>query len=477
MMWIQDASAILEELSDNLDISPEVRESAIAEYTRVAEWLGAEVSELREDAMVIFPQGSFRLGTVVHPLRDSHEIDVDLVCRLALGKEETTQEDLKNRVGERLREHQEYRRILREGRRCWILDYPGQFHLDVLPSIPDRDRKNRSILLTDRELRYWQHSHPIGYAEWFKEQMLDALMESRRIVAKAQTIDIEDVPEWETKTPLQRVVQLLKRHRDLYFKGDPDLCPISIIITTLAARSYDQETDLYNAMRNVVARMPSHIERRDGRWWVPNPVSQAENFADKWNENPAKATAFQNWLAQVARIVDPNVLAKSTSIQAERQLRESFQGTASELAAGASNQRVTVTGSNVPALGSTAHAERTKWPESLSYKSSVRGEVYPRYSGSRLWQMSERPVPKNVRLRFELKTNVPRPYDVFWQVVNTGEEAARAQQLRGEFYPSEGPQGVRWEPTAYAGSHWVEAFVVKDGVCVSRAKKTVRVRS
>ena len=39
---------------------------------------------------------------------------------------------------------------------------------------------------------------------------------------------------------LRRVVQILKRHRDHYFIGRaPSLAPISIIITTLAARSYD----------------------------------------------------------------------------------------------------------------------------------------------------------------------------------------------------------------------------------------------
>ncbi|MCL1595578.1 MAG: hypothetical protein M3132_14620 [Actinomycetia bacterium] len=36
---------------------------------------------------------------------------------------------------------------------------------------------------------------------------------------------------------------------------------------------------------------------------------------------------------------------------------------------------------------------------------------------------------------------------------------------------------MRWESTAYAGTHWVEAFVIKDGVCVARSgRKYVRVR-
>ena len=55
----------------------------------------------------------------------------------------------------------------------------------------------------------------------------------------------------EKKSPLQRVVQILKRHRDLMFNGDESK-PISIIITTLAARAYNKETDVLDALVNVV---------------------------------------------------------------------------------------------------------------------------------------------------------------------------------------------------------------------------------
>ena len=61
---------------------------------------------------------------------------------------------------------------------------------------------------------------------------------------------------------------------------------------------------------------------------------------------------------------------------------------------------------------------------------------------------------------------------VKWQVVNTGTEALAAEQPRGDFYESDEPEkGVRWETTAYRGTHWVEAFVIKDGVCVARSGK------
>ena len=78
-------------------------------------------------------------------------------------------------------------------------------------------------------------------------------------------------------------------------------------------------------------------------------------------------------------------------------------------------------------------------------------------------------------LKFTVETNVSAPYEVYWQVVNTGQEAAKQQQLRGQFSNSQ-KGAVHWETTAYAGTHWVEAFVVKDGVCVARSgRKYVKV--
>jgi len=62
--------------------------------------------------------------------------------------------------------------------------------------------------------------------------------------------------------------------------------------------------------------------------------------------------------------------------------------------------------------------------------------------------------------------------------VNTGREAAAARQLPGDFETSETTSpGVRWERTLYTGTHWVEAFVVKEGICVARSgRKHVHIR-
>ena len=80
-------------------------------------------------------------------------------------------------------------------------------------------------------------------------------------------------------------------------------------------------------------------------------------------------------------------------------------------------------------------------------------------------------LPKGADLRFVAQTDVPRPYRVFWQIVNTGKDAASARGLRGGFEEGTVTSGTltREEGTSYAGSHSIECFIVKDGYCAARS--------
>lgn len=299
----QMLSVLLNGAVEELDISSDLYEEAKVRYEEVGDWL----AEHGSPGLEIYPQGSFRLGTVVRPSSPSGEYDIDLVCLLPLQRQSTTQERLKQRVGEQLAD---YRRWKREQghddgpsapvpkRRCWTLEYPG-FHLDVLPSIPDDEHADTGILLTDKDLREWQHSNPIGYADWFRRRV-----ELAPTVLEKRHASVAPVPDWKARGPLQRVVQILKWHCMNMFDGDLDNKPPSILITTLAARAYYGQEDLFSATRAVLADMPSFIENRDGKWWVANPAHEEENFTDKWNEYPVRRKAFYAWHEEITARMD-----------------------------------------------------------------------------------------------------------------------------------------------------------------------------
>jgi hypothetical protein len=324
-------SEILEELGKTLDITKDQYDAAVRSYKYVGEWLSQEGSPLATYSPEILPQGSFLLQTMIKPIHEDDELDIDLVCKLEKIQATWTQFELKQLIGDRLKANGMLNKLLiiPDGRRCWTLQYAesAKFHLDVLPSVvatgyrtilekafsntsaPDTDilgiritDRNTPNYRTSSNLHDWLKSNPFGYAIWFQDRCKISTHEVR-IMSEA----IQPVPKYQTdKLPLQRVVQILKRHRDMMFKGDEHK-PISIIITTLASKAYNKETDIITALMNVVTGMASYIEER---WsnehgkrikWISNPVHEQENFADKWVEYPERQSNFYLWLTEVKR--------------------------------------------------------------------------------------------------------------------------------------------------------------------------------
>lgn len=313
---------LLTGLAESLDLTDTQYQTAVKHYTAVGEWLDREDSPTGLLQTVVYPQGSFRLGTMVKPINDNDEYDIDLVCEVQkLDKTRTTQQRLKALVGDRLKANGTYAQMLTEGSRCWTLTYADSthFHLDILPAIPDVDVRShtgtfdsRAILITDKKLLHWQTSNPIGYADWFKDRMRMQFNSRRKLLAESIRASVDDVPEYRVKTTLQRSIQLLKRHRDVMFQEDQEDRPISIIITTLAALAYENEGHLVDALQNMARRIPALIQKNDrGNAVIVNPVDPRENFADKWLEFPQRQKKFMDWIQQVQEDIEAALRAPS----------------------------------------------------------------------------------------------------------------------------------------------------------------------
>jgi hypothetical protein len=298
-------SALLAGSVDLLDIPPSVRDAAVARYEDVGNFL----ADTGGSRCGIYPQGSFLIGTAICPPSDT-EYDIDLVFQDDIDKDQTTQAELKERVGDMLEAYNSFKAGAADGpddffekRRCWTLSYEQDgFHLDVLPAIPNNDPASPSnaILLTDTKLRPWQHGNPKDYAVWFRRRSEEML---RRIEAKARAENVDDIPNWAVRSTLQRVVQVLKWHCYSAFANDIDNRPPSILITTLAAWAYRGQENLGTALLEVIDGVPNYIDTSNGRWEVLNPAHKQENFTDKWNEPDTahRRGEFERWLKDVQR--------------------------------------------------------------------------------------------------------------------------------------------------------------------------------
>lgn len=64
------------------------------------------------------------------------------------------------------------------------------------------------------------------------------------------------------------------------------------------------------------------------------------------------------------------------------------------------------------------------------------------------------------------------PYEVYWKVLNRGEEAIRRDCIRGQIVQDNGKQKKN-EPTQFKGKHYVECYIVYRNICVARDKISV----
>src|SRR4030095_17225570 len=102
-------------------------------------------------------------------------------------------------------------------------------------------------------------------------------------------------PNPREKSPLQWVIQIMKRHRDLMFTGqDAENAPISIILTTLASQAYRGEANIERALAAITDRLLDQFDD-PAKTLVLNPVIRTENFADKWKIKPQRRKAFFDW--------------------------------------------------------------------------------------------------------------------------------------------------------------------------------------
>ena len=285
--------------AESLDLTSTQFADAESKYKAVGAFLSEPGSLLAWLNPVIWPHGSLALGTAVKPLGRS-EFDLDSACEMLLPAN-VSQLDAKLWVGVRLRQSKVYSDMLEEMNRCWRLNYAGQFHLDVLPAKPD-SRILKAILVPDKALRDWKESNPQGYAGWFRFRCYVTALVLHELSAANAMASVEPLPidGKKPKLPLQRAIQLLKRHRDVTYayktKEEKAAAPISIIITTLAAHAYQGEADVLSTMQNIVRRMPSHVRYVNGKAYILNPTNPDENFAEKWHTHPEREEAFKAWI-------------------------------------------------------------------------------------------------------------------------------------------------------------------------------------
>ncbi len=354
----QDHDYLLLQVAESLQLTKSQFEAAEAAYRSVSSWLNADDTALARLRPFIFPHGSVALGTTVKPRRGQKddEYDVDCVCRLA--STSLSSMEVYALVQARLMAHETYRSMLERKNRCLRLNYSGQFHIDILPGVPTGVRTE--LLVPDREIKEWTRSDPEGFAKWFKARA------ERPQLIRADAQPLPEPAPARDKPALAIAVQLVKRRRDMVFDGSED-APRSILLTTLAARVYNGSYGVGATLAQVVAGMASELRRSVGRIAVPNPVNEAEDFAEslddaRYEKLRAFMFAFEREIAGLATAHGEDLREAMKEMFGAEPTVTAFERWGELLNKRRVSRTLTVTGAGKGALGVVSDVSATKVP-------------------------------------------------------------------------------------------------------------------
>lgn len=305
--YIED---ILNRVGDKLQLNKSRYEKIESSYKDVAEWLNDDDGLFQGIPIDIYPQGSYRIGTTVRPIKNN-EFDLDFVIEpKKVWDVSIDAVQVLKHLESRLKQNENYKPRLQVMKRCVRLNYED-YHMDILPGFPYKSIGSLDLKVPDKKLQDWKDSSPIKYGDWFISQT--KLRKSMTLLEKAAKIEpLPEILPYEEKEPLQRAVQILKRYRDIYFLDNNDIAPISIVLTTLAGRFYSGESTAFEALTNIIIKIANEIDTTEGFIEVKNPVNNNENFSEKWDIDPTLYMHFKSFITDFKKQI--HLLHKSNGI-------------------------------------------------------------------------------------------------------------------------------------------------------------------
>ncbi len=337
------------QIISKLDISPTLFKNATEKYQSLAKYLQSH--GLQAD---MYPQGSFTLGTIIRPLQKNNmSYDLDFICQVKGNRNTIKPSNLRNSIENVLKSSNLYEGKLQIWEECFTIEYSNingfNFSIDIVPAV-DEDIENKLKLLAlshnpnllntaivipkcnNQKIYRWITSNPKGYIQWFKEinEPFKNVIENQyryKLYNEYSELysSIEEVPSDMIRTSLQRVIQILKRHRDIFYsriENGAELKPISAIITTLVANfaiNVNPNISVFeflNYVLNELCIYSNHMSmsestfestypnnhiiiKTNGNWIIENPANPKDNLADKWNSDNRIPKTFFKWISKV----------------------------------------------------------------------------------------------------------------------------------------------------------------------------------
>lgn len=440
-------------LSDHVNLSESRLQSLDSRANSVSKFLKTGDDPISSRYIGIIPQGSYAHRTMINPVAKDDEFDADVLLEM----EENADWSAKDYVEELYKVFYAsgtYGHMVSRHAHCVKVDYANDFHIDVVPYL----ERHGSHYVTNRDYDLFELTNPEGFNEW---------LDGKNTIASGRLV---------------KVIRLFKYLRDYKNTFSAKSIILNILLggrvnSVLLLGDSKRYCDLPTAFTNILSDLNDYLQSNPSMPSVDDPSCPGQNFNHRWNENQ-----YQNFRNRVKLYHDWARAAFDEIDRAEsiRLWRKIFGDSFAEAPA------ASIAKSSATAVAVRNYTDTEQFidrdygiPEILDarYKVTTTANVVAKdgFRNFNLRRHGNAVGPDRI-IEFRVsECTVPGSYQIYWKVRNTGLEARSADCVRGQIERDNGSRSRR-EPTKYRGKHYVECYVVLDGICVAKDHQVVVIK-
>ena len=421
----------------NIEPSPTTVSYISSIQTNLREYLKKH-EEYKNIHVDTFLSGSYAKHTSIRPVSGDKKRDVDIIVVTSYNSDKDSKEVLEE-LKDVLIEKSDYD-TARVQQHSVGIEMSG-ISVDVVPVIADEEDE-QLYYIGDVDSGKWSITDPKGHKEWSTAVNKDNNNEYKPLVKIFKWWRRYNCPE-DTKYP--KGITLEKIMADNL--GDSSLSTEDFLIATFQNIVSNYKESYVNENTNPIVDDPSEkIDEND----LLEGYS-VEDFA-----------AFVNKIEEHLNLLN---IEGTTNVSWRKVLGTEFPNSSTE--------------ANILALSNlkkcigAPHRQRPMWPIQRGGAAFIAVSVTTAAGEKIDYSNNGVPLDKDCSLIFRALTGVKHPFKVMWQITNTGQEAQVAECLRGNFEESDYGLCEKHETTSYSGSHSVQCFIIKKGICVAKSEEFI----
>ena len=238
-------------MSDHVNLNPARYRRLQTGARAVSEYLSQNLPGFQKTER----QGSLAFKTIIRPVND-HEFDVDMLAFMD-EDEDIEPKHYIERVYRTMKANGNYADKVHRKTRCVVVDYAGDFHMDIVPCV----KRRGGVYICNKHTNEFEPTDGTGFRDWFNGK--------------------NEVTHGNLKL-VARLLKYLRDHKRTFTAP-------SILLTTLIGSAVLDDDDgsefrtLPDALKTVTNRVNDFLQANPFTPPISNPALPEEDFSRDWD--------------------------------------------------------------------------------------------------------------------------------------------------------------------------------------------------